>query len=425
MKLKLSEVVIPTSRLRALGDIGSLVDSMETIGLINPITVTMESVLVSGLHRLEAAKHLGWDSIAATVTDADARMVEIDENLCRNELTALERAEHLAERKRLYEALHPETKHGGDRRSIQRSSRQVGDSFSTDTSARTGQSERLVQRSVAIANKLSDDVRDDIRALPVADNQSELQRLSKHEPDTQRKIATKLAEGVRSVKAAETLIEEEEAPEPTETGTELVDLRCCSVEELLGDLAPESVGLIHADPPWSYSNQRLHGTVDGHYADSGMGSIVAALETAYEAAAPNSYALVWCTWPQIANWFKASKGMSWRYLSGGAWIKTGGRPGIGFHWRGKSEALLLYAKGKPTPYRSVTPNAHVSQLGEHSEKPEEWLRDLVETFRRPGLPVVDLYAGRAPLARACRDLGVPYVGAEMSRARHAKAVDAL
>ena len=39
-------------------------------------------------------------------------MMRCDENLIRNDLTALERAEETAKKKRLYDALHPETAHG-------------------------------------------------------------------------------------------------------------------------------------------------------------------------------------------------------------------------------------------------------------------------------------------------------------------------
>lgn len=54
-------------------------------------------------------------------------------------------------RKEAYEALHPETKHGGDHKS--ESSRQFGnlksdDRFTADTATRTGQSERAVQRAM-------------------------------------------------------------------------------------------------------------------------------------------------------------------------------------------------------------------------------------------------------------------------------------
>jgi ParB family chromosome partitioning protein len=60
---------------------------------------------------------LGWETIPAsvvTLSDADRHIAEIDENLIRNDLSDLERAGHLAERKRLYLLKHPETRRGAD-----------------------------------------------------------------------------------------------------------------------------------------------------------------------------------------------------------------------------------------------------------------------------------------------------------------------
>src|SRR5262249_28130310 len=79
-------------------------------------------------------------SAAATGSAARTR-------LCGPRLTTSERARFTRRRKEAYEALHPETKQGGDRKS----SRQVGDlkktdRFTANTSAATGQSERAVQR---------------------------------------------------------------------------------------------------------------------------------------------------------------------------------------------------------------------------------------------------------------------------------------
>lgn len=106
------------NRLRPIneGAVTTLMASMEKIGLRTPITVRVDPAdenpdvfLVSGGHRLEAAKRLGWDEIECFVAEeADedrARMWEIAENLHRCELTTLERSEQIAEWIRL-EALH-------------------------------------------------------------------------------------------------------------------------------------------------------------------------------------------------------------------------------------------------------------------------------------------------------------------------------
>jgi len=83
-------------------------DSIRKIGLKTPVTVRLiddgNVVLVSGLHRLQAAKSLGWDQIDAVYLDGDkrqARFWQISENLHRADLTVLERDEHIAEWLRL------------------------------------------------------------------------------------------------------------------------------------------------------------------------------------------------------------------------------------------------------------------------------------------------------------------------------------
>jgi ParB family chromosome partitioning protein len=143
--------------------IGPLAESIKEVGLLNPITVRPYTfvisgkavdgyMLVSGLHRLEAAVKLGWTEIEATISPfsrADAIIAECDENLCRPDLSASVRALFTRTRKEAYEEKHPETRHGENQHTRVR---QLGNSttetnrFTADTAAKTGQSERVVQR---------------------------------------------------------------------------------------------------------------------------------------------------------------------------------------------------------------------------------------------------------------------------------------
>ncbi len=67
-------------RMRPLGDISSLVESIREIGLLNPILVTRDRRLISGLHRLKAFIALGRKHIPAiilSVSPAEAQSAKL------------------------------------------------------------------------------------------------------------------------------------------------------------------------------------------------------------------------------------------------------------------------------------------------------------------------------------------------------------
>ena len=98
-----------------------------------------------------------------SLSDDEAELIQIDENLIRANLSDAERILHVARRKELYEKLHPETKHGGDRRSAgARSSSQNENlkAFVADLAVKTGKGRSTVARDVTRAKKVA--VLDDI-----------------------------------------------------------------------------------------------------------------------------------------------------------------------------------------------------------------------------------------------------------------------
>ena len=121
MRININDIKIKEGRRVATPEnIEKLAESLREIGMMNPVTVDRENALVAGLHRLEAAKLLGWTDVECVVTDLrglQAELAEIDENLVRTPLSTVEADELLLRRKRIYEELHPETRHGGVRES--------------------------------------------------------------------------------------------------------------------------------------------------------------------------------------------------------------------------------------------------------------------------------------------------------------------
>ena len=146
-----------------------LAGSISEIGLMNAITVDREYTLIAGLHRLEAAKLLGWTEIECTVSSLEgllAELAEIDENLIRRGLDCVEEGEQYVRRKEIYEMLHPETQQG--KRNGQTSKTDTGSvleakSFAQDTAEKIGVSPRTIERKVQIAKKLTPETKEIVK----------------------------------------------------------------------------------------------------------------------------------------------------------------------------------------------------------------------------------------------------------------------
>jgi ParB family transcriptional regulator, chromosome partitioning protein len=207
------EIITVGPRRRELdpAKVDALADSMRTIGQLQSIVVAPRTMrtsegkrveygfrLVAGLHRIEAAKRLGWKDIRAIVARPKNKLHrelrEIDENLIRADLSELERAEHLAARKDIYERLNPETRRGGDHGNQYTGGKKRDPSLATpsfvdDTAAKTGMAPTVIRDAVRVANAIDPEVRDEIRGVrEIADKKVELEALSRM-PEPQQKEA--------------------------------------------------------------------------------------------------------------------------------------------------------------------------------------------------------------------------------------------
>lgn len=188
--------------------VASLMASIREIGIINPIRVRLSSPaedggldtyeVIAGAHRLRAARKIGLEVVPCSLVEDDdlhAELAMIDENLCRAELSPADRASQTARRKAIYEELHPETKHGGDR-----ASRQVGDltetaRFTADTAAAVGKSERVVQRDAERGEKVCEEALNLVRGTAL-DTGSYLDRLKRIDPSEQVETVQKGLSGL-------------------------------------------------------------------------------------------------------------------------------------------------------------------------------------------------------------------------------------
>ncbi len=203
-QLPISSITVPGARMRPLGDVSALAESIAQNGLINPVTVARDGTLISGLHRLEACKLLGWAEIPANVTDLEglrAELAEIDENLVRSELTVLQQAVHLARRAEILEALGLRAKAGDNQHTA--GGETVSPPLTTaQIAAELGLSERAAQQRLQIARKVAPDVRDMLADTPAANSTRTLLDLARLGVEEQRAAAEAEAERWRDQKNA-------------------------------------------------------------------------------------------------------------------------------------------------------------------------------------------------------------------------------
>ena len=200
MRIKISSIKINPGRREAEPKaVEELARSITAVGLMNPVTLDQNNTLVAGLHRLEAAKLLGWTEIECTTIGMDsvqAELAEIDENIVRTKLNRQELCEQLLRRKEIYETLHPETRHGmrnGQTAKNANLATLETKSFAEDTAEKTGMSKRAVSRLLQIANNLTGDARRIVEAHNMT--QDTALKLSRLQHDEQVEAASMLAAG--------------------------------------------------------------------------------------------------------------------------------------------------------------------------------------------------------------------------------------
>lgn len=107
---KLNELKATNPYLRLGTDVSELEKSIQTLGLIAPLVISEENVILAGARRYQAMLNLGFTESPVMVVNGNAlekELVSIDENLVRKDLSKIEIESHLRRAKEIYQELNP------------------------------------------------------------------------------------------------------------------------------------------------------------------------------------------------------------------------------------------------------------------------------------------------------------------------------
>ncbi len=208
--ISIKDIFVP-ERLRAVEEEHAIAIAQSIVehGLINPITVRKtpaqkggKFTMVAGAHRLRAFEINDEDEIEALVVEADAtesQLIEITENLFRNDLSVIDRAVFVQSYRDVWEGKYGKIEPGrpGNRCNLPQLLADEAErgGFSNHVATRMGVSKDTVKRLNVIAQNLIPSLREHLRGRPEADNQSVLLKLAKEEPKRQQEIANGLSAG--------------------------------------------------------------------------------------------------------------------------------------------------------------------------------------------------------------------------------------
>lgn len=371
--------------------IAAIADSIASIGLINPVRVREKGgvyELIAGNHRIEACRSLGLVDISAFIVhddDLKAELAMIDENLCRAELSPSDRARQTARRKAIYEALHPETRHGANQhtRGVDKLSTPAAERFTANTARQTGQDERTVRRDVDRGEKVIDEVLDLIRGTSL-DTGIYLDGLKRLPPNEQVTAAKRDLARARQ-------IAEQKARERVEAKKERRAEREAELGARQQALPDKIYGLVLADPEWrfdTWSDAGMDRAADNHYPTSTL-EVIKSRDVA-SIAADDCVLLLWATVPMLPQALEVMAAWGFAYKSHFVWLKD--VAGTGYWNRNQHELLLVGVKGSvpaPAPGTQFR-SALAYPVGEHSAKPP-FAHEIAETYF-PSLPRIELNA---------------------------------
>lgn len=377
----------PTARLLVPVKVAELVRSIRDVGLRQPISVRPltggQYEIRGGLHRHAAFIDLGKPTIPAFVRDDDdlrAELAEIDENLIRNELSPAERSIAVARRKEIYEALHPETAHGGDRNSSRKfcdlKEGEAVPRFTKATADASGTSERKVQLDAARGEKIGTEALKKVAGTSL-DKGEELDALAKL-PEPKRAAIIDRAKAGDRVSAKVELKKDKREIRERELGKKQKAL------------PTKKYGVILADPEWEFEPYSRETGMDraagNHYPTSPTEKI--AKRDVPSIAADDCVLFLWATVPMLPHALQVMEAWGFAYSSHFIWAKP--KLGTGYWNRNRHELLLIGVKGKPPAPAMGTQFGSVIECpnGAHSEKPAQFFLVMEQYF--PTLPKIEL-----------------------------------
>jgi N6-adenosine-specific RNA methylase IME4 len=354
MQKLISEIIIGERCRKDMGDIASLANSIDSIGLLHPVVVDKADNLIAGERRIRAFEKLGRKKIPVTVVDlAEIVRGEYAENAIRepfqpSEVFAIYEAAgpvEIAAAKAKMAAQAEQGKKGGrgKKKPLQQIAVGVSDTEKPKRAKTTvekvggfaGVSGRTLQKIIAVMEA------------------------TRSEPERFADLPAKMNKSVNSAFRHLTKARDE--------------ARVLTLVQV-----PGKFSTLVIDPPWDYEWLSLAGRAAPGYATMTHEELLA-LDVA-QWAGDDCMMYLWVTNNFMTRGCDLMAKWGWQHKTVLTWVKP--RIGLGSYFRNTTEHILVGTRGNAKTRRDDMPTHFEAPMGEHSEKPEKFY----ETVRAASYP---------------------------------------
>jgi N6-adenosine-specific RNA methylase IME4 len=347
----ITNIIIGPRHRQHLGNIDALAASIATVGLLHPVVVRPDGILIVGERRLDAVRSLGWTTVPVRVLDLDDLLqAEADENAVRLNFSPSEAVavgEALRER---------EAERARERRTANLPNGKVArldkpGRVRDKVAGCVGLSGRNYEMARAVAEAADADPE-------YGDLVAEMDRTGRVDPAYRTLRIRRIARHI------------EQEPMPLPTGPFRV---------------------IVADPPWQYGDgDPDFSTRQGLPPYPRMTLAEIAALPVESIANDDSILWLWTTNAHMEHAHAIARAWGFEPKTILTWAKN--RMGTGDWLRGQTEHCLMCVRGHPTPMATNQTTLLYGPVREHSRKPDEFFA-LVESLC-PGSKV-ELFAREA------------------------------
>jgi ParB/RepB/Spo0J family partition protein len=331
-----------------------LAETYKTQGIIQPIEVDENFVIITGERRWKAAKLAGLKEIPCKIIKGltpDQKLErELIENIHHEPLIEIEKAEAI---KKLMEM--------------------KGWSVS-EAASEIGLAERYL-RTVLSLVEAPNEVKQLVEEKKIDPSTAgEITYKLKDKPDKVVEVVKKVAKAEKNKREfARRLVNE-------------VKLKEKEVE-----IPKEEFSVVYADPPWEYEfSVDESRSIPAHYPTMNLEEICNYLKEKKIKVPENAVLFLWATNPKLEEAFEVIKAWEFKYRTNFVWVKD--KIGMGYWNRNKHELLLIAVKGNPKPPDPERrfPSVVEAKREEHSTKPQTFYEIIEKMF--PEAKKIELFA---------------------------------